>query len=165
MAVAINEYVAENGRKSFYLHEILIKNKDASPFMAEQQKTVSAGKASFDTTVPKKEQPVSSQYMQEGENYTEPNADGSGVQYSISEKSRNSNKSLEIYTEEQYNDFGWVSYNDVITATERQILLSRYADYKHNKDRYPTTRFGEAVIHSTECPDVIMYVKGDIGMD
>lgn len=39
MAVAINEYVAENGRKSFYLHEIMIKNKDVSPFMAEQQKS------------------------------------------------------------------------------------------------------------------------------
>lgn len=70
MAVAINEYVAANGIKSFYLHEIVIKNKDASPFMAEQQKTVSAGKASFDTTVSQKAQPVNSQYMQEGENYT-----------------------------------------------------------------------------------------------
>ena len=70
MAVAINEYVAENGRKSFYLHEIMIKNKDASPFMAEQQKTVSAGKASFDTTVPQKEQSVKNNSMQETREYS-----------------------------------------------------------------------------------------------
>lgn len=71
MAVAINEYVAENGRKSFYLHEIVIKNKDASPFMAEQQKTVSAGKASFDTTVPQKAQSVNTSISENTENSTE----------------------------------------------------------------------------------------------
>ncbi len=69
---------------------------------------------------------------------------------------------VDTYTEEQYNNFGWVRYNNVLSANEYNTLLSRYADYKHNKDKYPTTRFGEAVIHSTECPDVIMYVKGTI---
>ncbi len=67
-----------------------------------------------------------------------------------------------VYDESQYNNFGWVRANDVLTTAEYNTLLSRYADYKHNKDRYPTTRFGEAVIHSSECPDVIMYVKGNI---
>lgn len=61
---------AENGRKSFYLHEIVIKNKDASPFMAEQQKTVSAGKASFDTTVPQKAQSVNTSISENAENDT-----------------------------------------------------------------------------------------------
>lgn len=69
---------------------------------------------------------------------------------------------VEVYTEEQYNNFGWVRANDVLTAAEHTTLLSRYADFKHNKDKYPVTRFGEAVIHSTECPDVLMYVKGKI---
>ena len=63
------------------------------------------------------------------------------------------------YTEAQYNAFGWASYNDVITAQERETLLSRFADFKHNKDKYPVTRWGEAVIHSTEAPGVIVYVK------
>lgn len=70
---------------------------------------------------------------------------------------------VDSYSEEQYNNFGWATYNGVISTSERETLFSRYADYKHNKHKYPTTRFGEAVIHSTECPDVIMYVKGDIG--
>ncbi|MBQ2934440.1 MAG: DNA/RNA non-specific endonuclease [Clostridia bacterium] len=69
----------------------------------------------------------------------------------------------EKYSEEQYNNFGWVRYNEVLTAQEYSTLLSRYADYKHNENQYPTTRFGEAVIHSSECPDVLMYVKGKIG--
>lgn len=71
--------------------------------------------------------------------------------------------SLEKYSETQYNNFGWVRYNNVLSAAEYNTLLSRYADYAHNKNKYPTTRFGEAVIHSTECPDVIMYIKGRIG--
>ena len=69
---------------------------------------------------------------------------------------------LETYTEAQYNAFGWASYNDIITAQERETLFSRYADFKHNSNKYPVTRWGEAVIHSTECPSVIMYVKGSI---
>lgn len=34
-------------------------------------------------------------------------------------------------SEEQYNNFGWVRYNDVLTTHEYSTLLSRYADYKH----------------------------------
>lgn len=71
-------------------------------------------------------------------------------------------KKLDVYTETQYNNFGWVRYNDVLESAEYQTLLSRYADFKHNKDKYPVTKWGEAVISSTECPDVIMYVKGSI---
>ena len=80
---------------------------------------------------------------------------------SVKESSRFSS-AQEAYTEEQYNAFGWASYNGVITANERETLLSRYADFKHNCNKYPVTRWGEAVIHSTETPDVIMYVKGPI---
>lgn len=71
-------------------------------------------------------------------------------------------ESLEIYTETQYNNFGWVRYNDVLSAAEYETLLSRYADYKHNKNHYPTTRFGEAVIYSFDYPNILMYVKGTI---
>ena len=46
MAVAIEEYVHEGGRKAFYLHEVLIKNKDTSPLMAAQQRAGTAGEVS-----------------------------------------------------------------------------------------------------------------------
>ena len=71
-------------------------------------------------------------------------------------------ENLDIYTETQYNNFGWIRYNDVLSAAEYNTLLSRYADYKHNKDNYPTTRFGEAVIYSYDYPNILMYVKGTI---
>ena len=71
-------------------------------------------------------------------------------------------ENLESYIETQYNNFGWVRYNDVLSAKEYSALLSRYADYKHNKDHYPTTRFGEAVIYSFDYPNILMYVKGAI---
>ncbi len=70
--------------------------------------------------------------------------------------------SIDIYSEEQYNNFGWVRHNNVLSAAEYSTLLSRYADYKHNKDNYPTTRFGEAVIFSFDYPNILMYVKGTI---
>jgi len=92
--------------------------------------------------------------------------DSSVNTYSMQQSKNNSekfsNRDVARYTERQYNDFGWASYNDVITSKEREILLSRYADFKHNKDKYPVTRFGETVVHSGDCPDVIMYVKGSI---
>ena len=68
----------------------------------------------------------------------------------------------EFYSESQYNNFGWVRANNVLSALEYNTLLSRYADYKHNKDIYPTTRFGEGVIHSFDYPNVFIYVKGTI---
>ena len=76
--------------------------------------------------------------------------------------SRRGKTALETYTEKQYNAFGWASYGNVISPAEREILLSRYADFKHTRDQYPVTPWGEAVIHSADCPDVILYVKGSI---
>lgn len=72
---------------------------------------------------------------------------------------------IDAYTEEMYNAFGWATYNGVINAKERETLLSRYADFKHNRHKYPVTRWGEAVIHSTETPNVIMYVRTSSTID
>lgn len=94
-----------------------------------------------------------------GNNFTDVDGAFFDANYSLSEET----ESIDNYTEEQYNNFGWITDNNLVSKQERETLLSRYADYKHNGDKYPTTRFGEAVIHSTECPDVIMYVKGEIG--
>ena len=69
---------------------------------------------------------------------------------------------IDRYTEKQYNDFGWVRTNDVLTAAEYSDLISNYTGHKHVKDNYPITRFGETVIHSAQYTDVLMYVKGSI---
>ena len=78
---------------------------------------------------------------------------------------KSSRKTVATYTEAQYNAFGWASYNNVITAKERETLLSRFADFKHNNHNYPVTRWGEAVIHSTETPGVIIYVRASSTID
>lgn len=86
-----------------------------------------------------------------------------GVRYMVGENNPLNNKGIALYTEKQYNNFGWASYNEVITPKEREKLFSLYADYKENRHKYPTTRFGEAVISSsTESLGVIMYIKGPL---
>jgi len=87
---------------------------------------------------------------------------GKTTNENVQEMARGNNPNIAFYTETQYNNFGWVRYNDVLSAEEYSTLLSRYADYKHNKDHYPTTRFGEAVIFSFDYPNILMYVKGTI---
>ena len=121
-------------------------------------KSVNGSKAnemiSLNNKISQKDNVVNTHYTQESENNSSPEQNNDGNSYSFED--------IDVYDEAQYNDFGWVRYNDVLSASEYSTLLSRYADYKHNKHNYPTTRFGEAVIHSSELPDVIMYVKGSI---
>ncbi len=85
-------------------------------------------------------------------------ADGKLASAEIREQAK---KALDKYMEKQYNNFGWASYNGAITAKEREVL-SRFADFKHNRHKYAVTKEGEAVLYSASCPDVIMYVKGTI---
>ena len=99
MAVAINEYLNENGRKSFYLHEIMIKNKDVSPFMAEQKETVSAGKTSSTTNIPNNSPNVNPK--------TENNQNiSSDTQYS------------------KQNDLEYMQYDKPITVEDIKVLRS-----------------------------------------
>ena len=65
MAVAIKEYVYENGRKAFYLHEVLVKNKDTSPIMAAQQNAETAGKVSSENSIYTEEEKVNSYSVEE----------------------------------------------------------------------------------------------------
>ena len=43
-----------------------------------------------------------------------------GVKYMVGENNPKNNKDIVLYTEKQYNDFGWASYNEVITPKERE---------------------------------------------
>lgn len=82
--------------------------------------------------------------------------EGGGVEYSITDQS------IENYTETQYNNFGWIRANDVISAAEYNALMSNYTGHKHKDDSFPITRFSETVVHSFQHPDILMYVKGNI---
>lgn len=69
MAVAIKEYQNENGRKAFYLHEVLTKNKDVSPIMAAQQKAKTAGKTSLNNSI-RQSTDISQENFSDGESYS-----------------------------------------------------------------------------------------------
>ncbi len=153
-----------------YLHNVIIEEEMSNASQADLLTTgaLEENEHLSMTNILQKALSVKNKYMQESENYSSEKND---LKFSVPTASESdtythitefTHESVEKYTESQYNSFGWVRANDVLTAAEYNTLLSRYADYKHNKDRYPTTRFGEAVIHSSECPDVIMYVKGSI---
>lgn len=146
--------------------KFLQKNKSPDSFTGSPNELVTilgneASNWDSNNKIPHKEDSVKNNISEEDENYS----DVSDIkqQFSLTTPAQQMGNNIDKYSEEQYNNFGWVRYNNVLSAAEYTTLLSRYADYKHNKDKYPTTRFGEAVIHSSECMDVIMYVKGEIG--
>ncbi len=151
----INIANSENGRAFYDMTKIKVASAISEKYVALLARSPFTSQKATNNKVSQKDKVVNTHYTQESENYSSPEQDNDGgILYSFGD--------IDVYDEAQYNDFGWVRYNDVLSASEYSTLLSRYADYKHNKHNYPTTRFGEAVIHSSELPDVIMYVKGSI---
>ena len=157
--------------RGYLFHDITkIKRLPVNGGLTENNSAAASGNPSIDS-ITDNGTPVNSNSMQKSENYS---YEKNGLKFSVPTATENETDAdtqrtdftagaVEKYTESQYNNFGWVRANDVLSAKEYNTLLSRFADYKHNKHKYPVTRFGEAVIHSSECPDVIMYVKGGIG--
>lgn len=101
--------------------------------------------------------------------FAEALVDAGNVQESIETKKAENNAikhsdryGIDNYSEKEYNDFGWATYNEIWTANERNTIFSRFADYKHNRNKYPTTKYGEAVIYSFDHPSIIVYIKGSI---
>jgi len=80
-------------------------------------------------------------------------------EYDFDLESQDANKT---YTQSQYNGFGWLIFNEILTMPEFEILLAEYGKYKQDNDDFPTTKFGETVVYSNTCPDILMYVKGTI---
>ncbi|MBQ6885751.1 MAG: hypothetical protein IJN56_08475, partial [Clostridia bacterium] len=80
-------------------------------------------------------------------------------EYDFDLESQDANKT---YTQSQYNGFGWVIFNDILTMQEFETMLAEYGKYKQDNAIYPTTKFDEAVIYSNTFPGILMYVKGTI---
>ena len=76
--------------------------------------------------------------------------------------SKNDNE-VEKYTEKQYNDYGWVAYNGVLTGRELKKLNSSFADIKLNGFKGQKNKNGEYLIlvgdeYASE--DALVYIKG-----
>ena len=77
-------------------------------------------------------------------------------------------KTVEKYTEEQYNNYGWVRANNVLTAGYWRNFTENFAQAVENLQKYPQTEYGEFMISvydvysKSEVADVIVFAKGTI---
>ncbi len=55
-------------------------------------------------------------------------------------------KSIDNYTEEEYNNFGWINYNNVVPFDAEQRAFSNFADYKKRGFKFAETDSNEVVI-------------------
>ena len=76
--------------------------------------------------------------------------------------------SVDNYTEKQYNDFGWVRDNDVISAGYWKNFTENFAQAVAGKSIYPKTKNGEYMINvydvyeSDGISDVVVFASGTI---
>lgn len=81
---------------------------------------------------------------------------------------QNQARSVDKYTEKEYNDFGWARANDILTAEENAELRSKFAAAKSNQTNPPKTKSGEFMITlnvrvgNEYYENKIAYMKGTI---
>ena len=79
-------------------------------------------------------------------------------------------KNVDNYTEEQYNNFGWVRTNDVLNSGEWKDFTSKFAAAVSKQTKPPKTKSGEYMIAVSDIDDpmrygidnIIVYAKGKI---
>lgn len=55
-------------------------------------------------------------------------------------------RNIDNYTEKQYNDFGWVRTNEILTASQYENFTTNFADAVHRKHVFPKAANGEWII-------------------
>ena len=73
------------------------------------------------------------------------------------------NADIDTYTMKQYNDFGWVTVNKVLTGKELKKLYSQFARVKLNKEQNVKNNLGEYLIPVGDkygSIDNLVYIKG-----
>ncbi len=77
--------------------------------------------------------------------------------------SLNGSSYIDSYTEEQYNNFGWVRANNILSAKENAILRSKFAEALSHQSNPPKSKSGEYMISVGEpLENKIVYMKGTI---
>ena len=87
-----------------------------------------------------------------------------------SKRKENSTDPLYIYTEKEYNDYGWARGNEFLSAGENANYRAKFALLKSKQARFPKTQNGEYMIAVSDIYDysldgvenVIVYAKGTI---
>ncbi len=80
---------------------------------------------------------------------------------------RNSLKgdSIDRYTQREYNNYGWVAVNNVLTGKELRKLYSQFSDAVKNKYKYPISVDGDFIIavgDKYDTDDKLVYISGTI---
>ena len=91
--------------------------------------------------------------------------DSPDIRYSLPD-GMNLDESVDTYTEEQYNSFGWARYSEALTKNELDDLYSKLQE-KKNLRRFKQSAQGEAIIEVNNKPhttlgvdNVFVFVKG-----
>ena len=87
-----------------------------------------------------------------------------------SKRRENSADPLYIYTEKEYNDYGWAKGNEFLSAGENANYRAKFALLKSRQARFPKTKSGEYMIPVSDIYDyssegvenVIVYASGTI---
>ncbi len=72
---------------------------------------------------------------------------------------------VDVYSEKQYNDYGWVAVNGILTGKELKQLYSQFADIKLLKHKCPKTPKGEYIIFTGDkygTIDSVVFIKEQI---
>ena len=90
--------------------------------------------------------------------------ENSNEEYSISLLDKETEDTVDQYTEEQYNNFGWVRYNGVLSNTAFSLLSQKIAEIKTGGN-FHRSRYGDYIIPVGEesgIYNILVYTDGDI---
>ncbi len=99
-----------------------------------------------------------------------PELEDEEVQLARKESKENQGLTIDNYTEEDYNNYGWVRANDVLTAGQMKNFEARFAKVKSKQLKTYKSKQGEYMIPVSDIYDyesegienVIVYAKGEI---
>lgn len=69
-----------------------------------------------------------------------------------------------IYSEEQYNAFGWVTHGGYVTSGERDQAFSNFADYKERGYKFKETDKGEVVFPVGKKETTVVFIDKNSNM-
>ncbi len=109
------------------------------------------------------------------------NSDANGAKYSLGksrvyvrngeyisqENNSKNSKGIEKYSEEEYNNYGWVRSNDVVSPGYWSDFTSKFASAKTNQQKFCQTPDGEHIIPANDLSvdgvdNVLFYASGSI---
>ena len=78
-------------------------------------------------------------------------------------KNDNIDSGVDNYTEEQYNDFGWVRYNNVLDGKDIKYITQEIQKIKNGNNRgYVLTQYGDYIIPLGDKYNILVYANDNV---